>query len=38
MGLYVVGEPYLLLYTVFKFAITAAGRHRRHLHRLAVQA
>jgi hypothetical protein len=37
MGLYVVGEPDLL-YTVFKFAITAAGRPRRHLHQLAVQA
>jgi hypothetical protein len=38
MGLYVVGEPYLRLYTVFKFAITAAGCHRRRLRQLAVQA
>ena len=38
MGLYVVGEPYLLLYKVSEFAITAAGRHRGHLHKLAVQA
>jgi hypothetical protein len=38
LGLYVIGEPYLLLYTVLKFAITVAGRHRRHLRQLAVQA